>query len=99
MEYPHVEEILLCLKIGEGIGIKIEIQFLYFTRTSKTQIIRLGEVHIMQYREQHLSELSKVIYSGIKNISKWNKKYFLKNSQKSKEKEETYRKHSGRLKP
>ena len=42
MEYPHVEEILLCLKIGEGIGAKIEIQFLYFTRTGKTQIIRLG---------------------------------------------------------
>lgn len=54
---------------------------------------------IIQYREQYLSKLYKVIYSGIKNISKWYKKYFLKNPQKSKEKEETYRKHSGRLKP
>ena len=31
---------------------------------------------IMPYREQHLSKLYKVIYSGIKNISKWNQKYF-----------------------
>lgn len=54
---------------------------------------------IIQYREQYLSKLYKVIYSGIKSISKWYKKYFLKNPQKSKEKEETYRKHSGRLKP
>lgn len=54
---------------------------------------------IIQYREQYLSKLYKVIYSGIKNISKWYKKYFLKNPQKSKEKEETYRKHSGRLEP
>lgn len=40
----------------------------------------------MQCQEQHLSKLYEVIYSGIKNISKWNKKYFYKTHRKVRKK-------------